>query len=100
LNVEDVDTYPFTAWKEGLLVFRNTTFDLVLRQLSRKFNVDIELKNKQLASIPMDATFRDENINEILRLLSLSTRFKYRYAPTRKLPDGSFERSKIYIEEL
>lgn len=99
LNVQNVDTYLFTAWKDGLLVFRNTTFESVLKQLSRRYNVNIELKDEQLASIPMDATFRDENINEILRLLSLGTRFKYRYAPTKKLPDGSFERSKIYIEK-
>lgn len=100
LKVENADTYPVTAWKDGLLVFRNTTFDSVLKQLSRKFNVTIELKDRKLASIPMDATFRDENINEILRLLALSTRFKYRYAPTKRLPDGSFERSKIYVEKL
>jgi ferric-dicitrate binding protein FerR (iron transport regulator) len=71
----------------------------VLEHLSQKFNVDIELKDPALASIPMDATFRDESVSEILRLLSLSTPFHYYYDSPGKLPDGTFAKSKIYIEK-
>lgn len=92
------DPFLFTAWKDGIIIFRNKSFESVLQQLSEKFNVDIELRDKSLASIPMDATFRDENINEILRLLALSTPFRYHYTEQQKLPDGTFARSKIYIE--
>ncbi len=99
LDVEYKDTFQYTAWKDGLLVFKNTSFDSVLRQLSHRFNVDIELANKNLGSTSMDATFKNESLDEILRLLSLSTPFKYSYGPQHKLPDGSFEKSKIYIEE-
>jgi|GEM_PF-335664 len=98
LEVENKDTFLFTAWKDGLLVFKNTSFEEVIKELSRRFNVDIELTDRNLAPIPMDATFRNENINEILRLLSLGTPFKYRYGLQHKLPDGTFEKSKIYIE--
>ena len=99
LTVQNEDTFFYTAWKDGILVFRNNTFATVLKQLSRKFNVDIELKDQNLASIPMDATFRDENINEILRLLALSTPFRYYYESPKKLPDGTFAKSKIYIDK-
>jgi ferric-dicitrate binding protein FerR (iron transport regulator) len=99
LLMENEDPFQFTAWKDGLLVFKNTSFESVLKQLSRKFNIEIELKDQNLASIPMDATFRSENINEILRLLSLGTPFKYHYRATQKLQDASFAKSKIYIEE-
>lgn len=97
LTVQNEDPFFYTAWKDGILIFRNNTFATVLKQLSLKFNVDIELKDQSLASIPMDATFRDENINEILRLLSLGTRFRYYYESPGKLPDGTFTKSKIYI---
>ena len=99
LKVDKEDPFLFTAWKDGLLIFRNKPFESVLVQLSRKFNVDIELKDNALARIPMDATFKDENVNEILRLLAISTPFKFYYAPSQKLPDGTFARSKIYIEK-
>lgn len=98
LDIDDKDTFIHTAWKDGLLVFKNVSFESVLKQLSRRFNVEIELTDQTLASIPMDATFRNENINEILRLLSLGTPFKYSYSPQLKLSDGTFKKSKIYIE--
>jgi transmembrane sensor len=96
--VQHDDPFLHIAWKDGLLVFRNSTFETVLEHLSRKFNVDIELKDPELAPIPMDATFRDENVSEILRLLSLSTPFRYYYDSAGKTPDGTFAKSKIYIE--
>lgn len=98
--VQNEDTYFHSAWKDGLLIFKNNTFENVLNQLSRKFNVDIELKDKTLALIPVDAKFRDENINEILRLMSISTPFKFYYRSPVKLPDGTFEKHKIYIEKI
>ncbi|WP_423130213.1 FecR family protein [Gaoshiqia sp. Z1-71] len=98
LTVQEEDPFLHTAWKEGILIFRNETFETVLRRLSRKFNVDIKLMDKSLAYIPMDATFRDENINEILRLLSFSTPFKYYYGTREQLPDKTFAKSIIYIE--
>ena len=98
INLQTDDTFQYTAWKDGIIIFRNKTFASVLQQLSEKFNVDIELKDRSLASIPMDATFRDENINEILRLLALSTPFRYHYGEQQKLADGTFAKSKIYIE--
>ena len=97
--LQNDDTFLYTAWKDGIIIFRNKTFASVLQLLSEKFNVDIELKDRSLASIPMDATFRNENINEILRLLSLGTPFKYYYANSAKLNDGTFAKSKIYIEK-
>jgi len=96
--VQNEDPFFYTAWKDGFMVFRNTPFETVLKRLSRKFNVDIELKDQTLARIPMDARFRDESINEILRLLSSGTPFKYYYETPGKLPDGTFAKSKIYIE--
>ena len=99
LFVQNEDPFLYIAWKDGMLVFKNNTFETVLKRLSRKFNVDIELKDQTLASIPMDATFRDENINEILRLLSLSTPFRFYYGSPQKLPDGTFAKSKIYINK-
>ena len=83
--------------KTGYWYSKITLLQQCLKQLSRKFNVDIELKDQSLASIPMDATFRDENINEILRLMALGTPFIYYYESPRKLPDGTFAKSKIYI---
>ncbi len=98
LVVQNEDPHYYTAWKDGVLIFRNTSFETVLKQLSRKFGVDIELKDQVLAGVPMDARFRDESLSEILRLLSASTPFTYSYETPGKLPDGTYEKSKINIK--
>jgi transmembrane sensor len=99
LVIQNEDPFYYTAWKDGIMVFRNSPFGTVLKRLSCKFNVDIELKDQTLATIPMDARFRDESLHEILRLLSSGTPFRYYYETPRKRPDGTFEKSKIYIEK-
>ncbi len=99
LEVKDEDTFYYTAWKDGVLVFRNAEFRSIAETLSRRFNVDIEIKDQNLASVQIDATFNNEGLTEILRLLSLSTPFTYRNEVPQKLPDGSYEKSKIYIEK-
>lgn len=99
LILQNEDPFFYTAWKDGVLIFRNNTFETILKQLSCKYNVDIELKDKSLAAILLDATFMDENVNEILRLLSLSTPFSYYYSTPKKLQDGTFAKSKIFIEK-
>jgi len=95
--LETKDPFLFTAWKDGLIVFKNANFEEVLERLARKFNVRIELKDNSLKSIPLDATFKDENLNEILRLMSLSIPFDFYYGKDKELSDGSFAKSTIYI---
>lgn len=94
---EQNDPLIYTAWKDGLLIFKNLSFDRVLEQLSLKYNVKIELKDKSLGTIPLDATFKGENINEILRLMSLSIPFEFHYGKNEMRGDGSYDKSTIYI---
>ena len=99
MAVEFKDPLLYTSWIEGKIIFKNTTFESVLEQLARKYNVQIVLKDKSLASIPMDATFTNETVDDILRLLSYGIEFIYYYEKPQKLNDGTFTKSKIYIEK-
>lgn len=100
LKIDYTDTDLYTSWKDGELIFRNEPFAKILERLSRKFNIDIELNDPTLSAIPMDATFREENIDEILRLLASGTPFRYFYGISQKLPDGTFSKGKIYIDSI
>ncbi len=99
LKVETGQTAYQTAWKDGVILFRNTRFQDVVSRLSRRFNVDIMLKDQSLADISMDATFHNESLDEILRLLAISTPFHFYYAPVKQLPNGSFQKAKLFIEK-
>jgi ferric-dicitrate binding protein FerR (iron transport regulator) len=94
--VED-DTYKYIAWKDGKLVFRNQTFSEVLNKLSQVFNVDFEIRGDEILNYRYRATFEDESLSEILKLLKLTAPIDYQEVIRKSLPDGSFPKKKVII---
>ena len=98
LSVAQVEPYYYSAWKDGVLVFHNAQFKDILHTLSRQFNVDIELKDKSLSTIPIEAKFKNERIDQILRLLSESSEFEFHFVDQPNSTNQSYPKSKIIIE--
>lgn len=90
-----------TAWKEGKLVFRNEPMNEVIKKMSRWYNVDVEIKDKELEEVILRATFVDETLSEVLKVLKLTASINYHEYPREILPDGSYSKKKItlYIEK-
>jgi transmembrane sensor len=97
LNITNENVYKCYAWKDGKLVFRNDPFEEVARRISIQYNVDIELNGQKIKQYRYRATFNNETLDELLRLLKLSSPFSYRQVPSRHLPDGTYSRRKIII---
>lgn len=99
-NVEShkgrVDSY--IAWKDGKLVFDNTPITEVTLELSRKFNVDIEVAD-EIRYLTYTVTFADDPLYLILDLMTETTPIAYKRIPRIKLADGSFSKQKISIEK-
>ena len=95
--VTSEDTYKYIAWKDGKLIFRNDPLDQVVKELSHIFNVDIEIKGETLLNYTYRATFNDESLGEILKLLKLSSPIDYHEIKRIPLPDGSFPKRKVII---
>jgi transmembrane sensor len=91
-------TYKYIAWKEGKMVFDNTPITMVAQELSRKFNVDIEVSN-DVKFLTYTVTFIDDPIFLILDLMAETTPIKYQRLPRKKLADGTFSKQKILIEK-
>lgn len=91
------DTYKYIAWKDGKLIFRNEPLGIVLSKLSMLFNVDIELRGKELHDYRYHATFEEESLEEILKLLKLSSPIDFTEVKRKPLPDGSFPKKKVII---
>ena len=96
-TISNEDAYRFVAWKEGKLIFRNEPLDKVLNTLSIIFNVDIELQGKELHDYRYRATFQGESLEEILKLLKLSSPINFAEVKRDPLPDGSFLKKKVII---
>lgn len=96
-KIQTGDTYKHFAWKDGKLVFRNDNISEVARRISLQYNVDIEIKGNEIKQYRYRATFENEPLGELLRLLKISSPIDYSEVKPKALPDGTFSRRKIII---
>ncbi len=95
--IEDVEVDKYIAWRDGNLIFRDDQMDDVIRRLSRWFNVKIIVSDPEIKSYVYTATFRDENLEQVLKLLKLSAPIDYRIIESKQLPGNEFTKRKIYL---
>jgi len=99
-SVQKVDIDKYTSWKDGILIFRDDPLSTVAKRLSRKFNVDIELKGINVKDYVYTATFKNESLSQILDLLEKSAPIKYVRTEQRILKDNSYMKPKIIITQI
>jgi ferric-dicitrate binding protein FerR (iron transport regulator) len=99
-SISDEDTYRYISWKDGKLVFRNEPLSQVAKKIGQIFNCDVEVRGKEIQNYSYRATFQDESLTEILKLLKISSPIDYIELKRDPLPDGSFPRKKIIISPV
>ena len=99
-HITEGDLYKYYAWKDNKIVFRNDLMTDVVKRISQLYGVDIELQGEELKTYRYRATFEDESLNEILKLLKLSAPINYQEMKRKQKADGTFTRPKIVIFPL
>lgn len=97
INIDQIEPYKYSAWKEGKLVFRDDSMDEVARRIERWYNVDVELVEKELKSYVFRGTFQDDSLEEVLRYLSMTSPIKYKIEGRKELTDGTVLKKKIFL---
>jgi ferric-dicitrate binding protein FerR (iron transport regulator) len=97
--IKTVDVYKYIAWKDGKLIFRDEPLSSVVKKIGQIFNVEIELTGKEIQNYSYRATFEEESLEEILKLLKISSPIDYMEIKRAPLPDNSFPRKKVIIYE-
>lgn len=79
-EVKNVDVDLYTSWINGEMVFRNTSFESMVKKLERKYNVVIENNNTELAHKELNARFSIdvESLEDILIALKQIVPFDYK----------------------
>lgn len=88
----------YTGWKEGKLIFRNEHMEEIAKRLSRWYNADIIIADKELNQYSIHATFEDEQLDEVLKLISLTTPVMYEEEKRDMTPEGVVSRRKIILK--
>lgn len=97
INIQSVDVDKYISWREGNLIFRDDCMKDVVDRLSRWFNVEIIVNDPEINRYIYKATFRNENLIQVLNLLKLSAPIDYRITHRSLLSNGEFTKQKIYL---
>lgn len=65
------------AWKDGVVILRNTPLNDVLWTLSKRFNVDFEIRNKTIMNSSFTGVFKDHQLESILEHFKFASHVKY-----------------------
>jgi transmembrane sensor len=66
-----------TAWVSNKLTFKHENFVDLSTRLERWYDVKITFDNKKYLSAQLTGTFKDQDINEVMRALQLTQSFHY-----------------------
>jgi hypothetical protein len=77
ISIKKVDTSIYTSWIDGILVIEGLRFRQIIKRLERHYNVKIINHNKELDKQAFTATFRVENIQEVLESFKANFPFDY-----------------------
>jgi transmembrane sensor len=93
----EVEATQYTSWKEGKLVFRNENMQQVARRLSRWYNAEVIIDDRMLEAYTFHATFVDEPLDEVLKLLSITTPISFNEVERESNQQGVFQKRKIVL---
>ncbi len=81
IQVEDIDTYPIVAWKDGYYIFNSNSLESIFNQLSRWYDFKVEFENNQVRDMEFRGNVnRKEGITEILDLLEKTQTVSFEYS--------------------
>lgn len=90
-----VNVEPYIAWKDGKIIFNDTSLEDALRILSKRFNVQFIIKDPKLKEYSFSGTFVYQRLDRILEHFKISSNIKSRYITT---DDNSNKIEKSVIE--
>lgn len=97
ITKEKTDLHKYIAWKSGKLMFREDRMDLVVEKLERWYNVEIEIKDMEISDYIYTATFIDESLDQVLKMLSLSAPISYTVSERNKQDDQTFAKQIVKL---
>lgn len=97
MDLHNVNLFVETAWKEGQIVFRRTRMEEVAKRLSRHFNVDIQLRDKEIFDYSYSGSFSTETLAEILSLLEQTAPIRCEIIEPEQQENLGFSKRKVVI---
>lgn len=97
-SITNVNSTDYTLWKDGYLKFRGEVFSDVIKRMERWYNVEIKVNDQQLNNYKYRGTFQNEQLEEVLRLISLTTPLTYIINEREINEQGTYKKREVIIK--
>lgn len=97
VDIKFDETAYYTAWKDGKLVLRNDPMPNLLKRIERWYNVSFNILDESINEYTYWATFEEENLDQVLKLLSMTGPIKFEKRPKEQMADGTYKSQEIYV---
>ena len=78
ISVSEVDVKQYTAWKDGMFVFRNETLESIMKKLSRWYDCEFHFDTKEIKAILFTGSLdRYQQLDKILYIISQSCSLEF-----------------------
>jgi transmembrane sensor len=97
-KIQSTDGSKYLGWIKGLLILKKDSINNVAERLGRWYNAEIIFDDKLAQSgYVFTATFKQETLEEAMKLLSYSSPINYKIIQETKLTDASFSKRRVFI---
>jgi transmembrane sensor len=73
----NVDLDSYFSWTHGRLKFRDTPLSQAIERLGRWYDLDITIADPKAAKLPLTASFKDESIAQMLKVIDLTLNLRH-----------------------
>ncbi|MEN8230223.1 MAG: FecR domain-containing protein [Bacteroidota bacterium] len=91
------ETKRYTGWTDGKLILRNDPMPILLKRMERWYSVKFNIMDKRINDYTYWATFEEENLDQVLKLLTLTGPIRFNKHPREQMPDGTFKTQEIDV---
>ncbi len=96
-KTNQVEAEQYISWTEGKLIFRNESMQQVANRLGRWYNIEIEVKDPELLKYAFRATFIDEPIEEVLKLLAKTAPLTFKEQIRETTNNDTYKKRKFIV---
>ncbi len=94
----NVEAVQYIGWTEGKLIFRQENMKQVAERLGRWYNAEIIIEDPEVLDLVLRATFIDEPLDEVLKLLALTAPITYEEQPRETTSDNIYKKRKVILK--
>jgi len=92
LSVNNVDTYQYTAWKEGVFEFRSETLESITRKLSRWYNCQFYFSDTEIKQLCFTGSVsKHKDMTKLLNIISQSCNIEFEVDENKTIIINKFE---------